>query len=330
MESRRRSVRQDQTCLSQAMRGNGHSWRQVADEFVGQWGLTYLQAFRLAHGWSQQEAAKHYNERWHPQRPLTGKHISYWEMWPSKSGKEPPLSKLRMLADVYECSSSSLKLRATAGVLGYVAVGRGEFPLARAYCLEAFHLADFAHARLRAWARGLQSKTYLAGTIFVRHHGKTEQADPGDIGALEARLLAPRRDAEARQVLMDMSPLVNAVLFKAGPHANSAVPFRLPEQNQIAHMIAGHEADYPTARALAGASQGFEVIRAAGDTNAEIEAMQRNIEARPKRPRSGRDGRVVTLPVVPRRDNRTVIRRIGSSVGDAICRSCRDQRTCES
>ena len=33
---------------------------------------------------------------------------------------------------------------ATSGVLGYVAVGRGDFPLARAYCLEAFQLGGFA------------------------------------------------------------------------------------------------------------------------------------------------------------------------------------------
>jgi hypothetical protein len=47
---------------------------------------------------------------------------------------------------------------ATAGLLGYVAVGRGAFPLARAYCLEAFRLGDFAeNANLQAWARGLQS-----------------------------------------------------------------------------------------------------------------------------------------------------------------------------
>lgn len=227
------------------------------------------------HGWSQEEAAKRYNAKWHPERPLAGKHISYWEMWPSKSGKEPPLSKLRMLADVYECSlsdllanvgqnrrpartcfgpsagadsasppqehaadrsgedaidvlnrvrvlrrgtvdldlirhlqdnlrhavvryetldhhviaASLLKQRAwidtllvdcshpkqrqqlfeiagaTAGVLGYIAVGRSEFPLARAYCLESFHLADFAEdAKLQAWARGLQSFCeYYAG-----------------------------------------------------------------------------------------------------------------------------------------------------------------------
>jgi tetratricopeptide (TPR) repeat protein len=54
---------------------------------------------------------------------------------------------------------------ATAGVLGYLAVGRGEFPLARAYCLEAFDLGDFAQdANLQAWARGLQSFCeYYAG-----------------------------------------------------------------------------------------------------------------------------------------------------------------------
>ena len=53
----------------------------------------------------------------------------------------------------------------TSGVLGYVAVGSGDFPLARAYCLEAFHLGDFAgDANLQAWARGLQSFCeYYAG-----------------------------------------------------------------------------------------------------------------------------------------------------------------------
>ncbi len=54
---------------------------------------------------------------------------------------------------------------AVSGVLGYVAVGRGDFPLARAYCLEAFQLGDFAEdANLQAWARGLQSFCeYYAG-----------------------------------------------------------------------------------------------------------------------------------------------------------------------
>jgi hypothetical protein len=47
---------------------------------------------------------------------------------------------------------------AASGLLGYIAVGRGEFPLARAYCAEAFQLSDFAQDfNLQAWARGLQS-----------------------------------------------------------------------------------------------------------------------------------------------------------------------------
>jgi tetratricopeptide (TPR) repeat protein len=47
---------------------------------------------------------------------------------------------------------------ATSGMLGYIAVGRGKFSLARAYCAEAFQLGDFAQdGDLQAWARGLQS-----------------------------------------------------------------------------------------------------------------------------------------------------------------------------
>ena len=47
---------------------------------------------------------------------------------------------------------------ATSGLLGYAAVGRGRFPLARAYCFESFELGDFAQdSNLQAWARGLQS-----------------------------------------------------------------------------------------------------------------------------------------------------------------------------
>ncbi|MCK9895021.1 hypothetical protein [Frankia sp. AgB32] len=47
---------------------------------------------------------------------------------------------------------------AASGVLGYVAVGQGRFPLAEAYCAEAFQLGECAErAELMAWARGLQS-----------------------------------------------------------------------------------------------------------------------------------------------------------------------------
>lgn len=127
---------------------------------------------------------------------------------------------------------------------------------------------------------GGQPKTYLAGTIFVRRHGLTEQAGPGDIRALEARLLAPGREAEARKLLLDMSPLVSAVLAKAEPFQDSRDHFRLAEQNQLAIMIAGREADYPEIAALAGAGQGFEVFAWAADAVSELRARLREMNAR--------------------------------------------------
>ena len=46
----------------------------------------------------------------------------------------------------------------TSGLLGYLAVGRSNFQLARAYCAEAFKLGEVAESgNLQAWARGLQS-----------------------------------------------------------------------------------------------------------------------------------------------------------------------------
>lgn len=89
------------------------------------------------------------------------------------SSLAPALRKRRALIDAILDECSHLRQRqqlfeiagATSGVLGYVAVGRGDFPLARAYCLEAFQLGDFAQdADLQAWARGLQSFCeYYAG-----------------------------------------------------------------------------------------------------------------------------------------------------------------------
>ncbi|MFD0366301.1 hypothetical protein ACFQZZ_33115 [Nocardia sp. GCM10030253] len=53
----------------------------------------------------------------------------------------------------------------TSGLLGYIAVGCGNFPLARAYCRESFQLGDYAqNNNLIAWARGMQSFCeYYAG-----------------------------------------------------------------------------------------------------------------------------------------------------------------------
>jgi transcriptional regulator with XRE-family HTH domain len=91
----------------------------------------------------------------------------------SHSALVPLLLKQRALIEVIlnECRHPGQQQElfriagAASGVLGYVAVGRGDFPLARVYCLEAFQLGDFAQdANLQAWARGLQSFCeYYAG-----------------------------------------------------------------------------------------------------------------------------------------------------------------------
>lgn len=61
--------------------------------------------------------------------------------------------------------------------MGYVAVGRSEFTLARAYCLEAFRLADYAGGpSLQAWARATHSfREYFAG----RYSDALELAEDG-------------------------------------------------------------------------------------------------------------------------------------------------------
>ena len=53
----------------------------------------------------------------------------------------------------------------TSGLLAYMAVNRARFPLARAYCTEAFQLASLVSDRdLQAWVRGTQSFCeYYAG-----------------------------------------------------------------------------------------------------------------------------------------------------------------------
>jgi hypothetical protein len=64
-------------------------------------------AFRLAHTWSQRQAAEEWNRRW-PDDLKTFKNFSYWEIWPSTTGYAPSLYVLTKLAQLYECNVSDL------------------------------------------------------------------------------------------------------------------------------------------------------------------------------------------------------------------------------
>jgi hypothetical protein len=141
-------------------------------------------------------------------------------------------------------------------------------------------------------------KVYLAGTVFVRRPGRTIQAEPADMRALEERLAAPARDAEAharrmleieearlaseererrRRWLTEMSKLVSAILFKASLFADSPERFRCEEQIQLQTMVSGvsrveMQADMPAVVAAAGAGQYSEAFAAAARANVEIQA----------------------------------------------------------
>jgi transcriptional regulator with XRE-family HTH domain len=103
----------------------------------------------------------------------------------------------------------------TCGLLGYIAVGRGDFPLARAYCLEAFQLGELARRPdLQAWARGTQSfceyyagrydKAQLLAQDGLRYAGSGPQSVRLAVNGA-ARALGKLGDAQGVQRAVDQA-----------------------------------------------------------------------------------------------------------------------------
>ena len=107
MAARVRSQKQEQAQRAEALRSDGMTWGEVAAIFRREYRVNARVAQRLAHGWSQNDVADQWNERW-PDDIKTFKNISYWEKWPASTGYTPSLEVLTKLADIYSCRVADL------------------------------------------------------------------------------------------------------------------------------------------------------------------------------------------------------------------------------
>jgi hypothetical protein len=108
---RRQSQKEELAGLRDDLRAQGWTYRDIANRFRAERNVNSRVAFRLAHGLTQQGVADRWNELWpcdDGETPITYKHISYWEAWPTKSGRTPSLKTLNRLARIYCCRANDL------------------------------------------------------------------------------------------------------------------------------------------------------------------------------------------------------------------------------
>jgi hypothetical protein len=102
------SIRAQRYELAEALRADGRMWVEVAEELRARWPeLGARAAMRIAHRWTQRDAAREWSSRW-PDHPKESRDISLWELWPGQTGRRPSLDSLDKLAQLYECSIGDL------------------------------------------------------------------------------------------------------------------------------------------------------------------------------------------------------------------------------
>ena len=135
----------------------------------------------------------------------------------------------------------------TSGLLAYMCVNRGRYPLARAYCKEAFMLGDLAGcAEVQAWVRGTQSFCeYYAGDFEaatnlavdgLRYAGDGPQAvrllingqaralaKLGDFAGVDATVDRSSRLLERNPMVPGVSPCISFGGYSSARAASNAV-----------------------------------------------------------------------------------------------------------
>lgn len=100
------SLRQERAQLADQLRAHGKTVVQIAEVFRRRYLVNARAALRLAHGWSQRQAAEEWSRRW-PDDIKTAKNFSYWETWPF-GGHSPSIATLDRLAQLYGCKVADL------------------------------------------------------------------------------------------------------------------------------------------------------------------------------------------------------------------------------
>jgi len=110
-QQRRQSQKEELAGLRDELRAQGRTYQEIAQHLRQERRVNSRVAFRLAHGLTQQHVADRWNDLWPAEdgeTPITYKHISYWEAWPSRSGRTPSLQTLNRLARIYCCKANDL------------------------------------------------------------------------------------------------------------------------------------------------------------------------------------------------------------------------------
>jgi len=89
------------------LRRDGMTWAEIAALSREQHLVGAMESWRLAHGWTREEAAKQFTMRW-PDQEKTSENFKFWESWPGSQGLPPHLFNLLKLAELYQCSVSDL------------------------------------------------------------------------------------------------------------------------------------------------------------------------------------------------------------------------------